>query len=164
MVKSARPSRIGSLAVLAAASACAPASAGTVTGTMAVSLPVEEACNLDVRPLSFGTLGSGATRADADTSLGVACTPETAFTVSMDDGQHRADGRRRMATASGEYISYDLYSDAARTRRWGASLTEAVGGQVAGGSAVTLPIYGRIETAAAGAGAYSDVVTVTVSF
>lgn len=152
------------LAAIAAPLAWAPLSAGTVTSSMAVSATVEQACYLDVRPVRFGDLRSDATRAEADSALAVQCTPNTAFVVSMDNGQHHAEGGRRMAAGGGEFLAYELYSDAARTRRWGASLTESVGGQVSGESAVTLPIYARVEAVQAKAGAYSDVVTVTVSF
>lgn len=147
-----------------AAFAVAPLSAGTVSGTIAVSAVVEQSCYLDVRPVRFETLSSDAPRSDTDSSLAVACTPETAFVVGMDEGQHRADGGRRMAAANGEFLSYELYSDVARTRRWGASMTDSVSGRIEGGEPVTLPIYGRIDLAQASAGAYSDVVTVTVSF
>lgn len=142
----------------------APASAETATATMAISVRVEQACNLDVRPVHFETIRSDAAMADADSSLVVACTPDTAFVVSIDDGQNRAGGLRRMASAEGSYLAYELYSDPARTRRWGASLAESVSGRITGASAVTLPVYGRIDAGEAIAGAYSDMVTVTVSF
>ena len=142
-----------------------PAYASTTSATMAVSATVEQACNLNVRPLRFGTFRSDAPVAEADSSLAVACTPETAFVVSLDDGQHRAGGQRRLANAGGGgFLAYDLYSDPARTRRWGAGLAESVSGQVEGAEPVMIPIYGRIEAGSAEAGAYSDVVTVTVSF
>lgn len=162
MVKMARTT--GLLAAIAAPFAWAPLSAGTVTGTLAVSATVEQGCNLDVRPIHFTGLRSDAAKGQTDSSLAVACTPDTPFVVSLDDGQHRAAGSRRMASADGDFLAYELYSDAARTRRWGASLTESVSGQVSDGSPVTLPVYGRIEATQAVAGAYSDVVTVTVSF
>lgn len=152
------------LAASAAPLAWAPLSAGTVTGSIAVSATVEQACYLDVRPVRFAGLPSDAVRAEADSALAVRCTPNTAFVVSMDNGQHHAGGGRRMAAASGEFLAYELYSDAARTRRWGASLTESVGGEVSGGSALTLPIYARVEAVQAKAGTYTDIVTVTVSF
>jgi spore coat protein U-like protein len=148
------------LAVLVSGPACA----SSTSATLSVSAVVEQSCNLDVRPLRFA-LGGDATGADADSSLAVSCTPDTAFVVSLDDGQHRAAGGRRMADSTGNgFLAYELYSDAARTRRWGADLTAAVSGQVVGAQAVTLPIYGRLGSGAAGAGAYTDVVTVTVSF
>ena len=151
---------LGVLAALAAG----PVAASSATASLAVSARVEQSCNLDVRPLRFEALRSGDARAEADSTLALACTPETAFVVSMDDGQHRAGGERRMASADGGFLAYELYSDAARTRRWGASLTESVGGRIVDGGAVTLPVYGRIDAGTAGAGAYSDMVTVTVSF
>lgn len=155
----------GMLAAGAAAMAWAPVHAGAVRGTLEVSARVEAACHLDLRPVRFAASLVSDGGAEADSALAVACTPETAFVVSMDDGQHRAAGGRRLAEAAGAgYLAYELYSDAARTRRWGASLAESVGGQMRAAGTVTLPIYARLETARAGVGSYSDVVTVTVSF
>lgn len=156
----AGPPALAALALLAAA----PAAASSAAATMTVSARVEQSCNLDVRPMRFAALASGADGGDADSSLALACTPETSFVVSMDEGQHRAGGGRRMASTAGGFLAYELYSDAARTRRWGASLAEAVSGQIADAGAVTLPVYGRVGAGQASAGAYSDIVTVTVSF
>ena len=147
-----------------AATAAHPAGAETTGATMAVSMTVEQACHLDVRPLRFETRPSDAAHADAESSLAVACTPDSPFTVSLDEGRNGGEGRRRLASAQGTFIAYDLYSDAARTRRWGAGLAEAVSRQADGAQPVMLPIYGRIKAASAAAGPYSDVITVTVSF
>lgn len=151
---------LAALALLTAS----PAAAAIATSTMAVSAQVEQSCNLDVRPLRFDGVRSGAPVADARSEMAVGCTPETAFVVTMDGGQNQAVGGRRMAAADGGFLAYELYSDAARTRRWGASLAEAVSGQATGGGAIMLPIYGRIDSGPVNAGAYSDVVTVTVNF
>jgi spore coat protein U-like protein len=155
---------IGRLAQLAlAVLAAGPASASTTSATMAVSAVVEQSCNLDVRPMRFA-LRSDGPGADADSSLALACTPSTSFVISIDDGQHRSAGVRRMAGEGGNFLAYELYSDAARTRRWGGGLAESVSGQIVGAQPAVLPIYGRVVAAQLVAGAYSDVVTVTVDF
>lgn len=158
--------QLGQLVLCAAGLAAAgPVVAATTSATLTVGARVEQSCNLDVRPLRFDPLRSGAPGAEADSALAVACTPETAFVVTLDDGQHRAAGARRMADAAGGgFLSYELYSDPARTRRWGKSPAEAVSGQIVGAQPLTLAIYGRVDSAPAAGGDYSDVVTVTVSF
>ncbi len=163
MVKFSSGCRLG-LVVFSIGPGLSPLGATSVAGSLTVSAVVEQACHLDVRPLRFDTLRDGAPRGDADGALAVACTPDTAFVVTMDDGQHRAGGTRRMSTPGGDFLAYELYSDAARTRRWGGGLADSVSGQISDGSAVTLPIYGRVEAASATTGSYADIVTVTVSF
>lgn len=151
------------LAALAAAAAV-PAAAAT-SATMTVSAVVEQSCTLDAQPLQFGVLASDAAGAGAASSLAVTCTPDTAFVVTIDGGQYASAGERRMADAVGaRFLAYELYSDAARTRVWGASASEGVSATMTGATAMSFPVYGRIEAAPATAGAYSDVVTVTVSF
>jgi spore coat protein U-like protein len=161
MMRHAGQRALAVLAVLAPA----PVWASTASATLAVGARVEPSCNLDVQPLRFAPLRSGEPRVDSDSSLAVSCTPETSFVVTMDEGQNPVESGRRMADAAGGgFLAYDIYSDAARTRRWGASLAEAVTGQIAGGGAAVLPIYARADARGAGPGAYSDVVTITVSF
>lgn len=145
--------------------AAGPLAASSTSATMAVSARVEEGCNLDVRPMVFGSVSSGNPRFDAQTSLGIACTPAASYVVTLDDGQQGANGRRRMSAAQGNgFLEYDLYRDAARTQRWGTSAANSVSGVVPASGTVTLDVYGRITASEAKADSYGDVVTVTVSF
>ena len=132
---------------------------------MTVSAMVEQSCVLDAQPLQFGVLASDAAGALAASSLAVSCTPGTAFVVTMDGGQYASAGERRMANAAAtSFLAYELYSDAARTRPWGATGSEGVSATMTNAAAMRLPVYGRIETASAAGGEYTDLVTVTVSF
>lgn len=132
---------------------------------MTVSAVVEQSCALDAQPLQFGVLASDAARADVASSLSVSCTPDTAFVVTMDSGQYASAGERRMADAAGaRFLAYELYSDAARTRPWGATTNEGVSATMTTANAMIFPVYGRTDASSANAGEYTDVVTVTVSF
>lgn len=131
-----------------------PAAADTQLHISATVLP---SCQVEAAPLAFGAVASAAASADAQASLSLDCTPDTAFTVTMDGGRN---GDRRMAgEATGALLAYELYSDPARTRRWRdvAAVSPADG-------TLRYAVYGRITEARARADRYADVVTVTLSF
>ena len=73
----------------------------------------------------------------------------------------------RMRSAASNYITYELYRDAARTQRWGNTPgTDTSDGTGAGESSpLTQTVYGRVPPqATAPAGAYTDIVTVTLTY
>jgi spore coat protein U-like protein len=159
---------------IAAASVCALAAApgiaaaqGTATASMAVSVDITANCTVSAEPLAFGSVGAGeAPAAGATSSIEVACGGEVPFTVALDDGQNYADGTRRaIDPATGAYLAYEIYSDPARTQRWGASGAETVVDVTDADGTVRLTAYGAIagDTQLA-AGSYGDLVTVTTNF
>lgn len=153
------------LAAMPGALGCAPLIAGTVSDTIAVTATVEESCRLDARPLVFGALPADHGSLDARSSVVLACTPAASYVVTMDDGRHGADGTRRMADpAGGRFLAYEIFSDAARTRRWGAHAASAVSAVAPAGGSVELAVYARLAAGQTQAGAYADTVTVTVAF
>ena len=137
------------------------------SATMAVSLVVTPNCTLAAGPLAFGTVGAAEAPSQAATaSIDIACGPDVAFTVALDDGQNGADGTRRVFDpVTGQTIAYDIYADPAHTRRWGSLGTQSVAGITAPTGAQRLTAYGLIgsETHAT-AGNYGDLVTVTMNF
>ena len=144
--------------------ALSAASVATASATMQVGAVVEPSCKLDVAPLTFEGAQSAAPRADAQADIAVSCTPETSFAIAIDGGQHGANGRRRMASASGDFLEYEIFQDAGRTTRWGGSATSEVSGIVPASGHVELSAYGRITAAAAPANRYADTVTVLITF
>lgn len=157
----ARNLLVGAMAALAAA----PLNAGTASGTMTVSAVVEESCQIDARPMVFGEIVSAGGRVNARSSVTLACTPATSYSVTIDEGRNGANGVRRMADASGlNFLAYELYSDPAHSRRWGAGETSAVSAVAPASGHVELPVYARLEVSRSTAGRYEDMVTVTVTF
>ena len=155
------------LAIPGVAFALAPASlaAGSASGTMAVSLRVEQSCHLEARAMTFGAVGGDVSQVDAQSQLSVACSPDAAYAVGMDDGRQGANGKRRMAGAkTGEFVEYDIYRDAARTQRWGADAATGVSGVIPASGSVVLPVYGRTVANYTAADRYDDTITVTISF
>lgn len=148
------------VAVIAAATpAVLWASAGD---TMTISATVLPSCTVEAGEMAFGTIAGDGPQASAQSLLTLACTAGTPFAVTLDEGQH---GGRRMAEERGiGFLGYEIFQDAARTRRWDAGAAGAVGGVAPSGGRISLNAYGRIVSQAAAAGRYGDVVTVTVQF
>jgi spore coat protein U-like protein len=135
-------------AVLALAFLAGPASAGCSVSSASVLFGSYD--SLDPAP----TNGVG--------SLHVACDAATNFVVALGPGGGSIQARRM---TSGAYsLSYNLYTDASRFTLWGDGTTAGV--TVSGsGTSVDIPVYGRIPARQnVAAGAYSDVVTVTLTF
>lgn len=140
----------------------APLAAGTAGGTMSITATVLPSCTLDAGSMAFGTLTGAAPPASADAALTMVCTPGTAYSVAMDEG---SNGTRRMADRTGAaYLDYEIYQDPGGARRWGSDVSTALSGIAPAGGAVTLKAYGRITASRLVPGAYSDVVTVMVTF
>lgn len=133
--------------------------------TMEVSLHVTASCVVSAEPLSFGSLDeSNASGAGAASSIEVACTGSAPFTVMLDDGLNAGTGARRaLDPASGKYVSYDIYTNAQHTKRWG-GLGSEVFGQGDPNGATRLLAYGAIKSTQVTAGDYRDRVTVTVAY
>ena len=146
-----------------------PALAGEATGDMAVSASVLNNCTVVASPMVFGPITDfNAADVDSTSTLVLACTPNAAYEVQLNDGINADSGQRRLANAAGdEFINYDIYSDTGRASRWGDELTvDTVSGTANAVGTATLTAYGRIDQneTAVSAGAYSDQITVTVNF
>lgn len=136
-------------------------------GALALALAASQAnalCTVTALPVVFGAYNPiSSANVDASGSVSIACIPASAYTVSLTAGAGSYSARRM---ASGSYsINYNLYRDAARTTVWGdGSGSTAVVSDSA--TSATYPVYGRIpgSQSSAGVGAYSDTITVTVSF
>lgn len=107
----------------------------------------------------------GTTNAD----VFVACTTGRGYTVYPDNGLNALSNQTRMRNQSGVgYVSYDLYTNAARTTKW--DTTNKFSGTGVGlGTYTPYTVYG-IVAANQGAvdgsydGSYYDAITVTVEF
>ncbi len=138
--------------------------AATTTTTFSVTATVISVCVVAAQPLSFGNYSpvSGSTL-DATTTVTATCTLSIPYTVGLDNGVNASGTQRRMALLT-SFLSYELYSDSSRTQRWGSSGAELVSGS-GSGTAQSLTVYGRVPAGqVVGAGAFADVITVTVTF
>lgn len=154
------------LAIAAAAALTGLPSGASAQETMTINANVVRNCQLLALPLMFGTVSILFPTANAQTSIFVECTPNTAFTVAIDDGLNYNGTQRRMARIGpgfGTYLNYEIYRNAARTQRWGSTAAQVVTGVAPASGRVTLTAYGRTQGFIA-AGPFEDTVTVTITF
>lgn len=158
-------------AAFAAALATGAASAATDTTTFNVKIVITSSCDIHTvaaTDVDFGSQPSTASNVDNQGELNLSCTPGTAYTIALDDGQNGTDVNSRKMANGADLVPYQLYRAAARGAGdvWG-STTGAGGNVLAGsgtGSVVSIPVYGRVPSANFPAGSYNDVITATVTY
>lgn len=135
------------------------------TTTASITAAAAAICTVTAGTLGFGTY-NGTTAATAAAAISVNCSNGAAYQVGLDDGLDPSATARRMAGPGGARLSYELYSNSARTLAWGDG--SALGARVSGtgsGSAQSLTVYGRIPAGQlVAAGSYTDSVVVTVEY
>jgi spore coat protein U-like protein len=155
--------------------------AATANGTLGVNAVVGVGCqvnngvssgSINFGNLSFGNIYAissqnvdGQTTGSGNGSIVMECSTGTAFTISLDNGQHFTSGTRAMAnsTNSAVLLNYALYQNSARTVPWtSASPLTAT----STGVATTYDVYGRIPGGQSGitAGTYNDTVQVVITW
>ncbi|MDB5886599.1 MAG: hypothetical protein JWR74_2770, partial [Polaromonas sp.] len=120
--------------------------------------------------MDFGSAVSLIAAVDGTSTISLSCPVNTSWRVGLSDGMNAVIvGQRRMAGPAPDFMGYELYRDSGRTQRWGnntAGGTNTVNGSGASQANPTvLTVYGRVPAQADGApGAYSDTVTVTLTY
>lgn len=152
---------------LAAGLASSPALAAGATGqeatnTIQVSLNISTACTLTTNPMSFGTVTSATGGATASSDTKVNCTPGAAYTVNIDNGLNDGlTGIRKLKSAGGVTVDYNIYTDAGRTTPWTVAGFTGTGS----GADQTIPVLGKLtQVTSVGAGSYQDTLTVTLHY
>ena len=138
------------------------AQAATVTSTLAVSATVNSVCVVN----SVGAMAFGAYTGTAVTSsatINYTCTNTLPVTISLDKGLNGASTAARLMKNGASTLSYQLYSDSARTTVWDDATNKA---SVTGtGASATQTIYGQIPAGQyPSAAAYTDTVTITFTY
>jgi len=148
----------------------APAQAGgRATRTTQVVLNVSHSCNLTTNTLNFGLVTTNAKTVRASTTMTVKCTPGTAYTVGIDNGQNydptTLSRQMHNDQANGVvfYAPYQLYRDALYALPWGTGLTGGATGVLLTGSQ-TLTVYGEAQLKNVKSSGYIDTVTVVLDF
>ncbi|WP_255322977.1 spore coat U domain-containing protein [Lysobacter sp. K5869] len=129
---------------------------------------VPNACTLSPKPvpdLAFGNVpGQILSNVDRTTAIGLTCTGRTAWQLGIGNGLNASGNIRRMRSAGGQFVPYELYRDSGRSQRWGTTLgTDTVGG-TGTGAAQSQTVYGRVAPQVATPGSYTDTVVVTVTY
>lgn len=144
--------------------------AATTTTTFGVSATVVDSCAVSATALGFGNVDPvslASTAVDATTTVDVTCANGTTYDVGLDAGTATgATVTTRQMTSGANTMNYALYSDSGRTTNWGNTVgTDTVAG-TGDGTAQSLTVYGRIASGqgTVPTGAYSDTITVTVTY
>jgi spore coat protein U-like protein len=146
------------------------AHAATKTDGFTVSVNVLKNCVIDATDMNLGDF-VGDNDLTAQSSITVACTSGTLYSVALDAGSSADYGARTLVNGTGDELVYNLYTDALYQFVWGddSGTTDVVGGTGAGMSATTtLPVYGRLRAAdnngAIADGVYTDTITATITY
>jgi len=141
---------------------------GSITFPFTANATVPASCVIEIaNNLNFGTVpGLINNNNDQTTSLSFTCTKTTPWKVSLDDGLNVTGTTRRMRLgATSNYVQYELYSDSARSQRWGNTLDIDTVNNTGTGSSQSLTVYGRVPAPqSVPSGDYSDTVTVTITY
>jgi len=139
----------------------------TVDTTFRVTARVDAVCAVTATDLAFGTYTSQAgTPLQGTTLLRATCTPGTTYNVGLNEGTSSGAtiNQRKMASGANS-LSYQLYSDSARSTIWGNTTgTDTVTG-AGTGLAVDHTVFGAVPAAQlVPAGDYADTITVRVYY
>jgi len=152
------------------AAACALLGVNPTTGTLPPSATVIAQCSVTgASSLAFGAydpiVANRSTNLDvAPNALSISCTRGApSVTVALDLGANATGSTRRMISGA-NFLTYEIYTTAARTIVWNAVNTVSYASTTMAAS--TLPVYGRVSSGqdpAIGA-SYGDTITATVNF
>jgi len=139
-----------------------------VQATILKGCQISGATSSHVGELNFGSAPSLSTKAvktslTFNSSIQLDCTPNTALTISIDQGKNN-NGNYNMADSKKHLLSYQLYSDNALTKpiNAGQPITLLLSNN---SSNVALPIYGVVKlTKNLPPGNYNDTLTVNISW
>ncbi|MGH8052876.1 MAG: Csu type fimbrial protein [Stenotrophomonas sp.] len=129
-----------------------------------VYVNVENACSIiTATDMDFGTVGTEADAQDQTSLIKVQCPTGAPWTVTLDNGANATGDKRFMASGQNR-LGYELYSDAARRKRWGNTATTGIKGSGTN-KPHDLTVYGRIpDLSEAPPGSYQDQITVTLTY
>ena len=160
---------MASLVLAAAGAVTTPAWAGSASADLLVTATVIPSCVISTTPVAFGVydpvVTNSAAAADTSGTVTIACTKGSNHTITLDLGKHATGGTRRMSDGLGEFMTYELYQDSARTRVWGTGANAHTPDPAPSSLPRTFTVHGRLPGAQdVAVGAYTDIVVATVNF
>jgi spore coat protein U-like protein len=148
--------------------------AGTKTAQFNVTAAVASNCFITTTPLAFGSY-DGTAAIDSNATVVVRCTKNAGYQIALDAGTTGGAslGQRLLAGPAGETLQYNLYTTAGQATIWGNNAggtgwVTGTGGGLGVANQVTHTVYGNLPNnatnQAAGVGAYSDLITATITY
>ncbi|SUA51334.1 Uncharacterized secreted protein [Oligella ureolytica] len=157
--------KMSSLAVLGLG-ACS-FSSDTTTTTLTATANIQKTCNVSATTLDFGVQPSNFSGPiNATSQINTHCANGTDYQIALNNGLHSVGNTRRMKSADGDYIPYELYNNPQRTQRWGETLNTAETKKLTStGHAHQSIVYGQVpQTQGLAAAQYKDTIMVTVTY
>ena len=152
-------------AVVAAGAPLSQASAATATTTFSVTAEVVTTCNITATNMAFGNYSGVLLNSTA--TLEATCSTGTPYTIGLNAGTGTGAtiALRKMRGPAIEELNYTLSQDSAHTINWGDTIgTDTVPG-TGNGAAQPHTVFGQIPGSQfIQSGAYSDTITVTLTF
>lgn len=144
------------------------AGAGTQTASLSVTATVNNNCTISTAAVAFGSydpvVANASANLDGSGTVTIACTKGSTTPIELDLGGNAAGSARRMV-AGGQYLTYELYQDAARGTVWGTGGSGQTPPVAPNKNARNFTVYGRVTSGQdVPAGSYADAVTATVNF
>ena len=146
--------------------------AATTTTSFAVTATVNSTCSATATALGFGVYVPGAGTIANNSTISVKCTKNTPYTVALNAGATGGGTvAQRLMGSGANRLQYNLYTTAGFATVFGdgsgTSQTEAgAGAGVATANAIT--VFGQLPdnatNQAAVPGAYTDTITVTITY
>ena len=138
----------------------------TTTTTFSVQMTITASCTIvSASTLNFGSQGVLTANVNQSSTIQVQCTNTTPYTIGLNAGTGAgATVTVRKMTSGGATIDYSLYKDAGHTIVWGDTGAATVSG-TGNGASQSYTVFGQVpaQTTPAPA-AYSDTITVTVTY
>ena len=146
--------------------------ATTTTTTFAVTATVQSTCSATAATLAFPNYTPGGGAQIGSTSISIKCTKNTPFTVALNAGSTAGDAfAQRLMGFGANTLQYNLYTTAGLATIFGdgSGVTGTVAGTGLGvATANTVQVFGQVPDSltnqAAVPGAYTDTITVTVTY
>lgn len=154
-------------------SAGAASAANPATATFLVSATVLKTCTVSATPLAFGNYTPGSGAISNTSSINVACTNGSPYTMTVNGGSTTGGSiTQRLMTNGTQTLQYNLYTTNTFTTLLGDGTTGGsakVTGTGAGlATASTTTVYGQLPDSTANQavppGSYTDTVTVSVAY
>jgi len=148
------------------------AQAGSTTTSFAVTANLQATCATTATALAFPAYTPGGGAIAQTSTVSVKCTKNSAYTVALNGGSTTGGSvAQRLMSSGGNTLQYNLYTTAAHATVWGDASGTSVTQTGTGAGVATanvLTVYGQVPDSTANQlavpGAYSDTITVTVSY
>jgi len=148
----------------------APALAATATANLGATATVINNCTISTAVLAFGNYDpvnvNAAAPLDGTGTVTIACTKGSTVTIGLGLGSNASGATRRLTDGSGNFLTYEVYQEAAHTTIWGNAGAALLSPAAAPSKAArNFTAYGRVPSNQdITAGIYTDTIVATVNF